>query len=301
MKRSIALGLVVVFVLGLASFAGAHNPVGELFFAVQFPDNLAPTIDGDLSDWNIVPSSPYPLGADKLFDPANFQEAGRGELDLSDLNPVHIIGWNDNFNKIYFACSVFDNIHNTDREDPARHWNDDNWEVEVNPTHLAAEEQNLEAEPVNRIAYKWVVPPVEGVYQSIEPIGDLTWLSDGGDYISFGWSFEGEMFGESTYYYELAITPIASLPRENATPANTEVVDLEQDEIVHITINNGDIDIADEYQGFWGTTPEASNIALNDYVLAEVEPSLAAASDAAGTAVEGASWEIGRASCRERV
>jgi len=287
MKRSIALGLVAVFVLGLASFAGAHNPVGELFFAVQFPDNVAPSIDGDLSDWNIVPASPYVIGADKMFDPAQFQEAGRGELDLSDFNPTQIVGWNENMNKLYFACSIFDNIHNIDRENPAYHWNDDNWEVEVNPTHLAAEEQNLSDEPVNRIAYKWVVPPLEGVYQSIEPIGDLTWLSDGTDYVSFGWSFEGEMFGESTYYYELSVSPIASLARENATPDNTEFFDLEQDEIIHISIFNGDIESGDDYQGFWGTTPESSNIALNDFVLAEIDPAVA---DAASTAIEGVSW-----------
>ena len=288
MKRSIAMGLIVVFVLGLASLAGAHSPPGELFFLVQFPDNAVPTIDGDLSDWNIVPESPYVLRADKMFDPAQFNEAGRGELDLSDFNPVHILGWNENLNKLYFANQIFDNIHNIDRENPAYHWNDDNWEVEVNPTHLAAEEQNLADEPVNRIAYKWVVPPLEGVYQSIEPIGDLTWLSDGTDYVSFGWSFEGEMYGESTYYYELSVSPIASLPRENATPENTEFYDLEEDDVIHISIFNGDIESGDDYQGFWGTTPESSNIALNDFVCAPMDQQLL---DAVGaTAVEGVSW-----------
>jgi hypothetical protein len=127
MKKSIVICLAVILGLGTVSLVGAHAPVGELFFAVQFPDNAVPTIDGDLSDWNIVPESPYVLRADKMFDPAQFQEAGRGELDLSDFNPMHILGWNDSMNKVYFANQVFDNIHNTDREDPARHWNDDNW------------------------------------------------------------------------------------------------------------------------------------------------------------------------------
>ena len=287
MKKSIVICLAVVMSLGVVSLAGAHSPAGELFFLVQFPDNAVPTIDGDLSDWNIVPESPYYLRADKMFDPAQMQEAGRGELDLSDFNPVHVLGWNDNMNKIYFANQIFDNLHNADREDPARHWNDDNWEVEVNPTHLAAEEQNLAGEPVNRIAYKWVVPPVEGVYQSIEPVGDLAWLSDGSEYVSYGWGFTGDMFGESTYYYEMSVTPIGSLPRENATPESTEFVDLEEDDIIHISIFNGDIDNADDYQGFWGTTPESSNIALNDFVCAPMDPAL---EDAIGTAVEKVSW-----------
>lgn len=287
MRKGVAIALAAALVVGLASMAGAHQPPGELFFLVQFPDNAVPRIDGNLSDWNIVPENPYIIRADKLYDPAQFQQAGRGELDLSDFNPVHILGWNENFNKIYFANQVFDNIHNTDRADPAWHWNDDNWEVEVNPTHLAAEEQNLADQPVNRIAYKWVVPPVEGVYQSIEPIGNLAWLSDGTEYVSYGWSYEGEMFGESTYYYELSITPIASLARENATPATTQFFDLQEDGVVHISIFNGDIDVADEYQGFWGTTPESSNIALNDFVCAPLDPAVVAA---ASTAVEGVSW-----------
>jgi hypothetical protein len=95
------------------------------------------------------------------------------------------------------------------------------------------------------------------------------------------------MFGESTYYYELSVSPIATLARENATPDNTEFFDLEQDEILHIFIFNGDIESGDDYQGFWGTSPESSNIALQDFVLAEVDPAVA---DAAATAVEGASW-----------
>ena len=276
---------IALLVLGVVSLAGAHQPAGETFFLVQFPDNAVPTIDGDLSDWNIVPESPYVLRADKMFDPAQFQEAGRGELDQSDFNPVHIMGWNDNLNKLYFANQIFDNIYNIDREDPARHWYDDNWEVEVNPTHLAAEEQNVAGEPVNRIAYKWVVPPLEGVYQSIEPVGDLPWLSDGTEYVSFGWSFDGDMFGESTYYYELAVTPIASLNREGATPSNTEFYDLEEDDVLHLSVFNGDIDNADDYQGFWGTVPESSNIALNDFVCAPIDPAMEVPS-----AVEQTSW-----------
>ena len=38
-------------VMGLCGTSFGHAPPGELFFAVQFPDNLVPTMDGDLSDW----------------------------------------------------------------------------------------------------------------------------------------------------------------------------------------------------------------------------------------------------------
>ena len=290
MKRSATMAFVVVLVLSLTSMVAAHEPPGELFFLAQFPDELVPVIDGDHSDWDIVPDQPYSIRGDRLFDPAQFQEAGRGEFDISDINLFHRLGWNDNFNKLYLATRVFDNIHNIDRDDPARHWDDDNWEVEINPDHSARADQNLEGEPVNNISYKWVVPPVEGVYQSIEPIGDLAWLSDGTDYVSYGWSFEGEQFGESTYYYELSLTPIAALPRENATPDNTVFLDLEEEEIVHISVTVGDIDAPQSehaYNGFWSTSPVACCRAEEDFVPAPMEDSLV---DLAGTAVENVSW-----------
>ncbi|NKB71361.1 MAG: hypothetical protein GKR89_30165 [Candidatus Latescibacteria bacterium] len=291
MKRSATMTLVVVLVLSLASMVAAHEPPGELFFLYQFPDQGVPTIDGDHSDWDVVPDAPYVIDGTRLFDPAQFQEAGRGEFDISDINILHRMGWNENFNKLYLASRVFDNIHNVDRDDPARHWDDDNWEVEINPDHSARADQLLEGEPVNNISYKWVVPPVEGVYQSIEPIGDLAWLSDGTDYVSFGWSFEGEQFGESTYFYELSLTPIDALPRENATPGNTVFHDLEEEQIVHISVTHGDIDAPQSehaYNGFWSTSPVSCCRGEEDFVPAPFEPGVE--NDPDFTAVESVSW-----------
>lgn len=288
MRRKIVAGIGVLMLV--ASGASAHLPPGELFFLVQFPDNAIPTIDGDHSDWAIVPAEPYTIGVDRLYDPAQFQAAGRGEVPLDDFNLDHIFGWNENLNRLYFRSRAFDNIHNGDRVDPVVHWNDDNWEVEVNPDHSPSEEQNLEGEPVNNISYKWAVPPVEGVYQSIEPIGDLAWLSDGTDWVQFGWSFTGDQFGESTYYYELMVQPIAALPRENATPSNITPYDLQEEKILHISVTMGDIDVAEAnhaYQGFWSMSPESCCKGVNDFVPAPIDPNLVAA---IGTAVETASW-----------
>jgi hypothetical protein len=280
--------LVLAFVLSLPSLSAAHDPPGELFFLVQFPDDAVPTIDGDHGDWSIVPDNPYTIRSDKLFDPAQFQQAGRGQFDPSDVNIRHRLGWNDSFNKIYFATEIFDNIHNIDREDPARHWYDDNWEVGVNPDHTPSEEhsRNVADIPINDFFYKFVVPPLGGVYQSLEPIGDLAWLQDGTDYVDFGWSFTGEQFGESTYFYELAVIPIWALPRENATPENTQFMDLEENDVIHISIAMGDLEVGDTYQGFWTLTAEGSNTSVTDFVAAPLDPSLGDP----GTAVEGTTW-----------
>jgi hypothetical protein len=289
MKRRIALLCGVFLILG-SSLANAHLPEGELFFAAQFPDNVVPRMDGDLSDWDILPDSPYSFRNDRLYDPAQFQEAGRGEIDVSDILIWNRFGWNLNNNEIYMSTQVFDNVHNIDRAFGDCHCLDDNWEIEVNPDHSPTAEQNNEGNPVNNISYKWVVPPLEGVYQSIEPIGDLAWLSDDTEYVDFAWAFTGEQFGESTYYYELRIIPIDALPRENATPENTDFHTLFEEDVVHISMTIGDIDVEQAnhaYNGFWAISPQGCCTGVNDFVMAPLEDSVA---DFAATAVENTSW-----------
>lgn len=295
MKKLTKLGLAAALITAMSSMAFGHAPPGELYFAVQFPDNLVPTMDGDLSDWDVVPIDPYTIRNDRLYSPvAEIQPVGRGEIDVSDINIRHIMGWNDNANKLYVMSEVFDNIHNADRENPSAFWQDDAWEVEVNPDHTPTEEHNLEGEPANNFSYKWAVPPVEGSYQYYRPVSALEWLVDGSDWVNFGWGFSGEQFGESTYRYELAITPITSLPNDaSATPDQAVVFDLGENEIIHTSITVGDFDeactecVLESYQGFWTMSPEMCCTGTNDVVLAEMEPSLASA---ASTAVESVSW-----------
>ena len=295
MRKLTKLGLAAVLVTGLSTSAFGHAPAGELYFAVQFPDGLVPTMDGDLSDWDVVPIDPYTIRNDRLYSPvADIQPVGRGEIDVSDINIRHVMGWNESMNKLYVMSEVFDNVHNLDRENPSAFWQDDAWEVEVNPDHTPTEEHNVEDEPANNFSYKWAVPPVEGAYQFYRPVSALEWLVDGSEWVDFGWSYDGEQFGESTYYYELAITPIESLPNDaSATPDQAVVFDLAENEIIHLSITVGDFDEActecalESYQGFWTMSPEMCCTGTNDVVLAEMEASM---DDASPTAVEDVSW-----------
>ena len=282
MKRLILSASLVIAVA-----VSAHNPPGELFFAAQFPDNLVPTMDGNLADWDIVPIDPYTIRNDRLYSPvAEIQPVGRGEIDASDMNIRHVFGWNDNLNKIYVMSEVFDNIHNNDRQDAARFNHDDAWELEVNADHTPTEEHNVTDEPANNFSYKWAVPPVEGQYQFYRPNASLSWLLDGSKWVDFGWGFSGDQFGESTYFYELAVTPIWGLPRENATPENTEFMDLEENDVVHLSIAMGDLESGDEYQGFWTLTAEGSNTSVTDFIATPPDPALGEPT----TAVEGTTW-----------
>ena len=294
MKKPTVIALCFMLVVGLAAVTDAHNPPGELFFAVQFPDAIVPTMDGDLSDWDIVPANPYTVLNDRLYSPvAEIQPVGRGEIDVSDINIRHLVGWNESANKIYFMSEVFDNIHNNDRDEPARFNHDDAWEVEVNPDHTPTEEHNPDGLATN-FSYKWAVPPVDGQYQFYRPNASLAWFLDGTKWVNFGWAFDGEQFGESTYYYELAITPIEVMPRgDDVTEDQIVEFDLVENEIIHISVTVGDIDEGGvweglaSYQGFWTMSPESCCTATNDWVLAEVDPAMASA---APTAVEDISW-----------
>lgn len=284
-----------VSVLGLAATSGAHSPPGEFYFAVQFPDNAIPTIDGDISEWDIVPPTPYTIRNDRLFaSDANINVAGRGEVDPGDMTIRHLIGWNNSDNKLYFMTEVFDNVHNTDRTNPSQFWQDDALEIEVNPDATSYEEHNLEGQPISNVSYKFAVPPVDGQYQFYRPLSSLTWLVDGSKWIKFGWKYEGEEFGESTYYYEVAITPILSMPTDEATAlSGLQVFDLEENGIIHVTVNVGDFDEpcsecgCSSYQGFWSMSAEPSCCNANaDLVLAELDPQLVSAT----TPVEEVSW-----------
>ncbi len=49
------LPLVLLFVVYLAGSVSAHFPEGVLYKVFPFADEQIPVMDGDLSDWDIVP------------------------------------------------------------------------------------------------------------------------------------------------------------------------------------------------------------------------------------------------------
>ena len=130
MRQTIRTALVA---LGIAAPSWGYFPEGEFLFAVQFPHEYIPTIDGHIADWSMVPAIPYEVGNDQYSDVVS--GTPRGEIDTSDLSTRQIVGWNDDNNRLYFMAEVFDNVHNTDREDPAQWWSDDSWEIYLSPTH----------------------------------------------------------------------------------------------------------------------------------------------------------------------
>src|SRR5256885_14008641 len=64
----------------------------------QFPADKIPRIDGDPSDWSMVPES-YSIGMDQLKETAK----GRGfNYDRKDLDVKVKVGWVKGLNRLYF-------------------------------------------------------------------------------------------------------------------------------------------------------------------------------------------------------
>jgi len=290
MRRRMTWVISATMLLAFAVSVSGHVPVGETFFAAQFPDNGVPNIDGDPSDWDIVPETPYHIRNDRMqgSDPS-IALRDPGSTDPSDLSMNSVIGWNESANRIYFLIEIFDDVHNVDRDDVARFWEDDDVEININGDNTGQDEANLEGEPFNNHYYGFVVPPVEG--QSFFPFstGNAEWLQVGTDMLDFGWSFTGEQFGESTYYYETAMQVFLSIPRETPALADSPILDLEEGEVIHFSIDIGDFDEAGQtYDSFWSVSDDRACCSANsDLILAPVDPLL---EDAIGTAVEATSW-----------
>jgi hypothetical protein len=93
---------------------GLERP--EVTFKIfQFPANMIPRIDGDDSDWAMVPES-YAIGMNQLED----TEAPAGHptpRDPKDLDVTVKVGWVKGLNRLYFLYEAYDNYWDFSRPD----------------------------------------------------------------------------------------------------------------------------------------------------------------------------------------
>jgi hypothetical protein len=100
MKRMLILSACAISMFGMVLSAGAHEPPGEVFLAVQFPDTNVPNIDGYDDDWSAVPLDVYAIPSSQLFSVHGFagDDVPRGGMDPATMQIRHILGWNDSRN-----------------------------------------------------------------------------------------------------------------------------------------------------------------------------------------------------------
>ena len=299
--QRIAILFTVLALAALPNAGQAHWDAGTVWFVVQFPDGATPTIAGNHGAWDGVPAS-YGIDNSVFNDARGLVPEGwsNADWDVTDFSMLHRVGWNETDNKIYMATQTFDDEHNMDR---TSHWSeDDSWEVSFTYNHDAYADDggyvdiNDENIGINT-RYNFAVPvhPTLGDWFWLRP-GDLTgteWIWPGTDWLEFNYTWDGDEFGESTYYYEMGLTPIGSYPtglEGGYQPEDVEVWDLEEGQIIHISIvqidNDGDFN---NYRtpgccGYWSTLDNCC-ASVNDWFLAEPDPAFVAS-----TAVEDDSW-----------
>src|SRR5450755_292975 len=92
--------------------AVAVDRPGTTFKIFQFPANMIPRIDGDASDWKIVPDD-YAIGMDQLVDDTNKDR----KPDPKDLDVRVKVGWVKGLNRLYFLYEAYDNYWDFKRTD----------------------------------------------------------------------------------------------------------------------------------------------------------------------------------------
>lgn len=102
------ISLALCLIAGLAVSAQAHVPEGQVLLAFQFPAGAEPTLDGDLSEWAVVPSD-YWIGPELYTAPDGSQWT-----DLSDMNSKVIVGYSASTDRLYIHHEYFDDFRKRD-------------------------------------------------------------------------------------------------------------------------------------------------------------------------------------------
>ena len=120
MRRAFIAALAALVLVPSAAVAqdlsGAYpepysvSVTGPAFKVFQFPRLQIPRIDGDFSDWDIVPDS-YIVGMDQMWDDSGKHEG----VDASTLDIKVKVGWVEGLNRLYFYYEAYDNYWDFDQ------------------------------------------------------------------------------------------------------------------------------------------------------------------------------------------
>ena len=278
MRVGMSFLCALVFCAGGAGVAVAHVPEGVLYPVFLFPDSLLPTMDGDLSDWEIVPDR-YWTGTRDLMETVR----GLGtDFDEEDLAVRTVVGWSDTYNRLYFAVEAYDDIVNVEREGRRGVHGGDIWEIVVDADHSGGiyngfSSTDTELENRWRSAhaqnYHTFLPP-ESKERTMWLWGEAQWACTP-PYGDLGWRHDGSPMGKGTVYQEMWLTPFDDLNWVGID--SSRVHDLEEGEILGISWSFLDYDADDgKYDGFWNlshmTRMDHTADLLPDFVLEPMEP-----------------------------
>ena len=107
-----AVIVAVLLAAGWATPALALSRPEVTFPVFQFPPDQMPRIDGDASDWAMVPES-YVVGTDQLVDTDHNNAPGNPRT----LDVRVRVGWVKGLNRLYFLYEAYDDYWDFSRPD----------------------------------------------------------------------------------------------------------------------------------------------------------------------------------------
>lgn len=206
MKKS-ALLAAACLTLGLACAASAHKgPLNNVF---QWPAGMEPTMDGDLSEWSVVPED-YVIGSAQHFDIVNGQGSN---MNPSDLGSRCIIGWSASTNRLYYMQERFDDYYDRNGGDGAA-GGDDSWEVAVDADHggesIYITDTEIVDEKERELAQGRWAQTAHYRFPPLAPFGwKWFWMSsstwhDQKPWADYGFRLDGQLnSGDATAYIEI--------------------------------------------------------------------------------------------------
>jgi len=286
MKRVV---LAAALVLGVSGLAFAHFPPGVTYPIFQFPDELRPTIDGDLSDWDIVPEA-YTIPIDLMGE----RLAGMTEPDYNDFNCWLKLGWNKSDNKLYVASWTYDNVHLVPRPsgEITLMWQQDDFEIMTDMDHSGGQYKGWSAEQIpdeeeRKLAegrqaqqYACAYPQADGVYAV--SFDYATWTTEA-PYWEAGFTFDGTLNGPGTTTYEVRMTTWDEMIYYG--PDQSTEHKFKEGEIVGLQFSYGDFDDPEnptQYHAFWTVSHQDATFKFAerfcDFLVAplEVKPAVEA-------------------------
>jgi len=299
--RAFRLAVGALFIAGSVSTTLAHEPPGEVLFAFQFPASALPSIDGDLSEWDVIDPDVFEISVENGW----IVEAARGDAgnDLSDFNARSYWAWSDASNRVYSMADVVDENLNNNRDDPTLFNWDDDWHFVLDADHSGGPMfdsawTELETDEEKRALFfttgrLWQihVPPIDGYY-AFTYIEGTDWMTTGDnlpfpEFVEIGWSRTGSSGGPGTYTYEIKMTPWLVWSWDG--PGASTIVDLEVGNVIHVGSLSKDYDENDgRYDGSYDF-PRVHDVWRNANLMADME--LLPVDDSLfPTAVEEDSW-----------
>lgn len=232
--------ILLITALALLSFA---RPEKE-FMIFRFPQHQIPRIDGDFSDWRMVPDQ-YSIGLEELKN-TRFGEGNA--LDPNDFDLKVKVGWVKGLNRLYFYIDAYDNYW--DFSDPVMR--QDIFELVVDGDisggpFIYRNNPNKDKVPVSQLYFKGHGGHAQN-YHVFTPVKDKDWAMPWGNtpwikefpYANVAYHYNFKPGGSGRLQMEFYITPFDYASFDG--PEYSVVSKLKENELIGLSWSMLDFD-----------------------------------------------------------